>query len=61
MEWIDVNVRLPQNNKEVLVIDGNDVIWIMILNENDQWECPQEGWVLYATHWMELPKPPKRK
>lgn len=64
MEWISVNKRLPNEEKEVLVfqrINSKPAIGIGKLN--------QYGWIteslsytpdtIEPTHWTELPEPPK--
>lgn len=58
MNWINIKSKLPDENKSVLVIDDENYIWIMEYNACDGWHCPQEGWSMNVTHWMELPLPP---
>jgi len=58
MNWNHVKHKMPPENTSVLVIDKDEDIWIMNYNTCDGWHCPQEGWTMDVTHWMELPKPP---
>ena len=58
MNWINIKNKLPDENKSVLVIDDENDIWIMQYNVYDGWHCPQEGWSMNVTHWMQLPLPP---
>ena len=61
-EWISVKDRLPESGETTLVYNGDiDVhgFW------NGRWlDYDENGYpfeVLYITHWMPLPEPPKEE
>ena len=54
-EWISVTERLPENRIYVMATNGT-VVWISCRNSL--------GWTIEhptITHWMELPKLPKKE
>jgi hypothetical protein len=57
MNWIDVKTKLPNEGISVLVVAEKN-IWIMKYDTVSGWQCPQEGWSMNVTHWMELPTAP---
>lgn len=67
MEWINIEDRLPEIEKDVLVLDvekttsGNRIIKYFIASLWDDWcfYTDDELHILNATHWMPLPQPPK--
>jgi len=68
MKWIDVNEKLPQRGKEVLVYGYDKTMSIRyrpykskcgdhVGDDGMSWF--PDGWpVNNTTHWMKLPKPP---
>lgn len=62
--WISVEERLPEDQKNILTVNGHREIRVMALwhKHGDSWT-----WILNErfrhfndiTHWMPLPEPPK--
>ena len=66
MEWISVKDRLPEDEKEmILVTDGDTVITgFMFTLEDGKVYTPglkMGGRSMEVTHWMPLPEPPEVK
>lgn len=64
--WISVEERLPEVGEDVLIKYENNLISGFLQSKNE-WCCyTGNGWVTAAdesespTHWMPLPKPPKK-
>jgi len=61
MEWIDVKKKLPQDDKEVLIWDGN-YIEIGFMEYKDGapviWRNVEWMETNHISHWMPLPSPP---
>ena len=65
MEWISVEDRLPEPMQEVLVFDGDDLVFVRLWS----WDDGESHWYdsygaidscgSNITHWMPLPEPPK--
>lgn len=63
-EWIDVNERLPENHKSVLIFDSDkDMLVGFYSEELNMWHSEFSNFVYdgesKVTHWTPLPKPPK--
>lgn len=66
-EWVSVNERLPERNKNVLVYASWDGTWQTTIGRHSGitggfwWVYTGHGYaMLYdVTHWMPLPEPPK--
>ena len=63
-EWVSVEDRLPEIDKEVLIVDisGKRISTATFTVGN----YDGEGWIadfedIYPTHWKNLPTPPKEK
>lgn len=68
-EWISVNDRLPENEKEVLTYYGFNrgdgdlgmrfcgVLTYYAFDPSPHWQHESTG--LTVTHWMPLPNPPE--
>lgn len=59
--WVSVEDRLPENDGDYLATDGKNVDLCSYYNRHKLF-CPQTHDPEYfkkATHWMELPEPPK--
>ena len=68
MEWVSVIDQLPKNKQEILCITraGDTHISTFVLREDSvEWDEPYYGQEISSpiekvTHWMPLPKPPKK-
>lgn len=67
MEWISVEDKLPEFEKNVLAFDTQRIYIAYRHTEdeyNEHWRVPQDGWTWGLTsavsHWMPLPEPPKQ-
>jgi len=72
-EWISVKDRLPENNDDVLVTDGEDCAVLFFHKNDNKWKYGYglleaynydggaciEAETQGMTHWMPLPEPPK--
>ena len=67
-KWISIDERLPENEKEmVLVTDGKTVIpgfrnWMYRTGADSRLFVPglkMGGGSMQVSHWMQLPKPPR--
>ena len=61
-EWISVEDRLPEKNKDVLVFERYEGIsrgWISNLSLSIVWVVYGVDDVCHVTHWMPLPNPPQ--
>jgi len=65
MEWISVKDRLPENEESIIIFDGREVFSGIYINgyfRNHDCEGlafgPLEN--KNVSHWMPLPKPPKK-
>ena len=56
MEWISIKDRLPEIDKDVLVVDCN--IYEVCIYDGVEFRTIDYGY-FYPTHWMSLPEPPK--
>jgi hypothetical protein len=56
--WISVKDRLPDEGRDVLTYDGDNMLVEFIVNRGSYsiWSCNSEDDI---THWMPLPEPPK--
>ena len=72
MEWINVDVFLPEDGQRVLAYgdwesdlndaDGDCFDWYTVEYNSGQWDadgCYYGTWLVNVTHWMPLPSPPK--
>lgn len=66
-EWISVKDRLPERDRNVLVIDGHNSIRILAFwrKNGNEWEWITETYGISRKNdvkmWMPLPEPPKEK
>ncbi len=62
-EWISVEDRLPEIGVEVIVCDNyGDVYTDCLTKMNTAWAKHSRYIIdLHYTHWMPLPKPPKKE
>lgn len=65
-KWIKVETKRPRSFKNILVTDGEDVFeaWLETtepLEELSFVRCEKDYSYRDITHWMELPRPPKKK
>jgi hypothetical protein len=63
-KWISVKDKLPPFNHEVLIYDGESFHLGSLYNyefvgDENEWIQQRDGHSIDATHWMELPSPPK--
>lgn len=62
MRWIDVEIEMPNNTRNVLVFAYWNFKWQVLLayrHDYNWWTA--SGNMLYdVTHWMELPEGPKK-
>lgn len=67
-EWIKCSDRLPENNMNVIVYDGDDYFFANFEEIKDKRLkkrkgyfniCGDEFYVNEITHWMPSPKPPE--
>jgi|688.fasta_scaffold1266571_1 hypothetical protein len=60
LQWISVSDRLPENDREVLVVLNGESYKDVHVSWHDGEEF---GWATtgYVSHWMELPAPPKEE
>ena len=63
-EWIDVNERLPENHKSVIIFDTDkDMLVGFYSKELNMWQSELSDYLYEnecrVTHWMPLPEPPK--
>lgn len=58
--WISVEERLPEDEREVLVVYCGEGIKDVHMS---WYEGDEFGWATlgYVSHWMELPEPPKEE
>ena len=63
-EWIDVNDRLPEDNDGEVLASVNHCgeinYFVLEYVGNDEWLDWQTRIMPGVTHWMPLPKPPKK-
>ena len=65
MEWISVEDRLPEEHQDVLIFWKGKIDVAFLINYNlGFWRSPRDEdeespFPVSASHWMELPKPPK--
>lgn len=60
MKWISVKDKLPENKQEVIAFDdGCYMPTYKAYSEKYKWDC--DTYNIHPTHWMPLPKPPKKK
>ncbi len=59
-QWIDVEVKLPQDEQRVLAVCGGNVFFARYLASMNVWrnESNMDQWV---THWMPIPELPQVK
>lgn len=59
-QWISVEERLPEDEREVLVVYCGEGIQDVHMS---WYEGDEFGWATtgYVSHWMELPAPPKEE
>lgn len=59
-KWISVKDRLPEDEREVLVVYCGEGIKDVHMS---WYEGDEFGWATlgYVSHWMELPEPPKEE
>lgn len=66
-EWINIKDRLPERDRNVLVIDGHNSIRILAFwrKNGNEWEWITETYGISRKNdvkmWMPLPKPPKEE
>ena len=61
-QWIDVNDRLPENAKEVLVqLDWEDMNVVMGYYWNNKWHVEMVAKEYEVLYWMPLPEPIKKE
>lgn len=63
MNWISVD-NLPDNDGQVLIAvdmaNGIKHVAMAWYNPKDGWSLVPSSWKSAITHWMEVPKPPKK-
>ena len=57
--WISVEERLPDNTEPVLATF--DDVYLIAIYGNYMWSDVMTRSLVYPTHWMPLPEPPKEE
>ena len=60
-EWISVEERLPECRKHVIVCDENGIVGEAYHFGKGRFEWMEDEKLVFVTHWMPLPEPPKMK
>lgn len=61
MEWISVKDKLPTEDNDYLVTDGDACMVAQFKLETKKWYFWRISWwsTEHVTHWTPLPEPPK--
>lgn len=57
MNWISVNDRLPDNSKEMLVMDNFNRFWLAAYEHNHWEDTATYSRMSDITHWCEITYP----
>lgn len=65
MKWVDANKRLPETSEPVLTCSYTGKgeffgLYVLYYSDGEWWRSMDGLWAFEVTHWMSLPKPPKR-
>lgn len=60
-EWISVDERLPEKCTHVIVCDESGIVGEAWHSKEDHFDWMIDEKLVFATHWMPLPEPPKMK